>query len=55
LNDNQLTLKLTFSTPAVLAKISDDWHVIETKETKIYMDDAIGGNGGTDLLTLTKM
>ena len=55
LNDNQLKLKLTFPTPAELAKISDDWHVIETKETKIRMDDVSGGNGGTDLLTLTKM
>ena len=54
-DDSTVKLKLMFPIPAELAKISEDWHVIETTATKIRLHDVSGGNGGTDLLTLTKL
>ena len=51
-DDTLIKLRLTFPIPGELAKISGNWQVIETTESKVLLIDT---SGGTDLLIFKKL
>lgn len=53
-DDSTVKLILDFSSPDDFKEISDDWHVTESTDSKISLEDVSGGNGGTDYLVFIK-
>jgi hypothetical protein len=52
-NDNDLNL--FFSSPDDFQDLTDDWDIVSISNNQIELIDVSGGNGGTDLLTFTKI
>lgn len=53
-NDSQSKLILNFGTTSPFDELNDEWHVLSQTANKIELEDARGGNGGTDILHFTK-
>lgn len=53
-DDSQLKLNILFAAPPDFAELSDDWHIVESTDKKIRLEDVSGGGGGTDFLTFEK-
>lgn len=53
--DADFNLGFTAPAPASLIELTDDWDIVSYTSTEINLIDVSGGNGGTDLLTFTKV
>lgn len=51
---SDLDFNIAFASPANFAELTDDWDIVSNSSTTISLIDISGGNGGTDILVLTK-
>lgn len=54
-DDSQPKLDLNFGNTAPFDELNDDWHILQSSSSTVQLEDVSGGNGGTDLLTFTKV
>ncbi|PZF73302.1 hypothetical protein DN068_09030 [Taibaiella soli] len=54
-DDDQAKLELNFGNTSPFDELNNDWHILNTNNTTILLEDVSGGNGGTDALTFTKI
>ncbi|WP_133063446.1 hypothetical protein [Flavobacterium aurantiibacter] len=53
--DADFNLNFSLPAPASLIELSDDWDILSYNNNEVNLIDVSGGNGGTDLLTFTRI